>query len=52
VTNGPWQDGGLIMEYDDREDIAGHGELRWRWARRYALLITKFRGQSLDQEDH
>jgi hypothetical protein len=52
VTNGPWQDGGLIMEYDDREDVAGHGDLRWRWTRRYALLITRFRGQSLDPGEH
>jgi hypothetical protein len=52
VTNGPWQDGGVIMEYDDREDVTGHGDLRWRWARRYALLLTRFRGQSLELSDH
>ena len=53
VQNGPWQDGGVILAYDDREDVAGHGEGRWRWARRYALLMTKFRSQSLTLDaDH
>ena len=52
VTNGPWQDGAVLMEYDDREEITGHGDQRWRWARRHALLVTRFKAQSLERHDH
>jgi hypothetical protein len=48
VQNGPWQDGGVILEYDDSEAVPGHDGLRDRFTRRYAVLVTKFKSQSLD----